>query len=294
LRCDTVMSVAKRLIVNADGFGFGPGATQGIIDAIREGNFITSVSVNANFPDAERVREVVREFPNISIGVHLNPLAGGPCLPPHRVPSLVGPDGFFHNYSFSRRLQAGTISLKELEAELDAQIRKVKELAGDRLTHLDSQGNGHLRYFGLFIALARKWGLQRMRNNAALICLESQHPWVSKLKVYICKPHVRLVHWYLRYQMRRARAAGLRMPDNLVVVGYAGTGNKTNPDNWVRILNNLPPGTHEIYCHPAYPDGTLQRWSYYYEERGRELDILRGIELRELALKKSRRGTYQF
>ena len=46
-----MVSSRKRLIVNADGFGFGPGATQGIIDALREGKFITSVSVNANFAE---------------------------------------------------------------------------------------------------------------------------------------------------------------------------------------------------------------------------------------------------
>ena len=67
------MGFTKRLIVNADGFGFGAGATQGILDAIREGHFISSVSVNANFPDAERIAELISEFPHVSIGVHLNP-----------------------------------------------------------------------------------------------------------------------------------------------------------------------------------------------------------------------------
>lgn len=277
----------KRLIVNADGFGFGVGATQGVIDAIREGEFITSLSVNANFPDADRVREVVREFPHISIGVHVNPLAGKPCLPAHRVPSLVGPDGFFHNREFPHLLKKGAIALNELEAELDAQIRKVKELAGDRLTHLDSQGNGHLNYFNIFLALARKWGLKRMRNNASSICLESPHPAVSRAKVYLCKPHVWLAHQYRKHQMRQARTVGMRMADDLITVGYASTGNKANPDNWVRLLKNLPPGTHEIYCHPAYPDETLQRWSYYHEDRGRELEILRNVDLREFALKEA-------
>jgi predicted glycoside hydrolase/deacetylase ChbG (UPF0249 family) len=70
-----------------------------------------------------------------------------------------------------------------------------------------------------------------------------------------------------------------------VTVGYAGTGNKASPDNWLRILQNLPPGTHEIYCHPAYPDETLRRWSYYCEDRAAELAILRRPDLREAAYK---------
>jgi predicted glycoside hydrolase/deacetylase ChbG (UPF0249 family) len=281
------MSLPKRLIVNADGFGFGPGATQGVLDALREGKFISSVSVNANFPDVERVRELVREFPHVSIGVHLNPMVGSPSLPSDQVPSLVGRGGFFHGDNFTKLLKTGAIAQEELEAEFDAQISRVKDLAGDRVTHLDSQGNRHLSYFDLFLNLARKWGLRRMRNNASLICLEAPKPTLSRLKVYLLNPHVWLAHQYRRHQMRRAREAGMRMADNLVTVGYAGTGNKTDPRNWLRILRNLPPGTHEIYCHPAYPDATLCRWSYYRDERARELEMLSGAELPEAARKES-------
>ena len=67
----------------------------------------------------------------------------------------------------------------------------------------------------------------------------------------------------------------MRLADNLVTVGYAGKGNKSNPENWFRILKNLPAGTYEIYCHPAYPDETLRRWSYYCDDRARELAMLR-------------------
>jgi predicted glycoside hydrolase/deacetylase ChbG (UPF0249 family) len=277
------MGASRRLIVNADGFGFGPGATQGVLDALREGKFISSVSVNANFPDVDRVRELVTEFPSLSIGVHLNPMVGIPCLPPSQVPSLVGPDGFFHADNFPKLLRRGSISHKELEREFDAQIAQVKQLAGSRLTHLDSQANRHLDYFELFLSLAQKWGLKRMRNNASLICLESPKPSLSRLQVYLRRPHVWLAHQYRKYQMRRARAAGMRMADDLITVGYAGVGNKADLKTWLCVLRNLPPGTHEIYCHPAYPDETLRRWSYYQDERAMELDVLRGERLRHEA-----------
>ena len=278
------MHISRKLIVNADGFGFGPGATQGIIDAIREGQFISSVSVNANFPDVERIRDLISQFPHISIGVHLNPMAGKPCLPAHQVPSLVGPDGYLQNEKFPKLLRNGSVSLTELEAEFDAQIGRVKELAGTRLTHLDSQGNRHLDYFALFLKVARKWGIQRMRNNASLICLESRRPRHSRLQMYLQRPHVWLAHSYRKYQMSRARAAGMRMADKLVTVGYAGVGNKSKFDSWANVLKNLPGGTYEIYCHPAYPDETLRHWSYYYNERAEELAILRSRELRDAAL----------
>lgn len=272
----------KRLIVNADGFGFGAGATDGITDAIRDGSFISSVSINANFPEAERIRDLVAQFPHISIGVHLNPMAGKPCLPAERVPSLVGKDGCLQNEKFPRLLRKGAIAKSELEAELDAQIAKAKELAGSRLTHVDSQGNQHLAYFNLFLKLARKWGIQRMRNNASLICLESPHPRSARLKVYVSQPQVGGVHLYRRYQMRKARAAGLRLADNLITVGYAGRA-KTDEESWLCVLRNLPIGTYEIYCHPGYADNTLRRWSVYHEQREQELAVLRNPELREAA-----------
>ena len=278
-----MMPVVKRLIVNADGFGFGPGATQGVFDAIQEGQFISSVSVNANFPEAERVQELIKAFPQISIGVHLNPMAGRPCLAPHQIPSLVNGEGFFYEQEFLVRLRRGAIVEVELEAEFDAQIGRVKTLAGDRLTHLDSQGNSHLDYFDLFLTLGKKWGVQRMRTNASLICLESSYPRWVRLQVYGRKPRVWLAHRYRRYQMERARRAGMRMADRLLTVGYTREGNKTNPDNWVRILRNLSPGTYEIYCHPAYPDAVLRRWSYYCDERKQELEILRQGVLCEVA-----------
>jgi predicted glycoside hydrolase/deacetylase ChbG (UPF0249 family) len=277
------MNGSKKLIVNADGFGFGPGATQGIIDAIREGHFVSSVSVNANFPEVERIRELLSEFPHISIGVHLNPMAGKPCLPQRQVPSLIGSDGYFQNEKFPKLLRRGAISLTELEAEFDAQIQTVKELAGSRLTHLDSQGNRHLDYLHLFLKVARKWGIQRMRNNASVICLEAPRTERSRFKAYLGKPHVWMAHRYRRWQMRKARAAGMRMAERLITVGYSGLGNKTNPQTWARILGNLPAGTSEIYCHPAYPDETLRRWSTYCEQRAQELVILRNQELYNIA-----------
>ncbi|HWP58312.1 MAG TPA: ChbG/HpnK family deacetylase [Candidatus Acidoferrales bacterium] len=275
----------RRLVVNADGFGFGPGATAGIIDAIRQGGFISSVSVNANFPEARRVRELLDAFPAVSIGVHLNPIAGRPCLSPKEVPSLVDRDGFFHGKNFLPRLRAGLIDRAELKAELDAQIALVKRWAGERLTHLDSQAHHHLYELDLFLALARKWNIRRMRNNASLICLESPMPGLSRRQVYLRRPHVWLAHRYRQYQMWRARRAGMRMADRLVTVGYGGEGNKTELKNWLRVLENLPAGTYEIFCHPAYPDETLRRWASYCEERAKELAVLCTRHLFEIARK---------
>ncbi len=184
---------------------------------------------------------------------------------------------------FSKRWKRGEISPAELEAEFDAQIVRVREWAGDRLTHLDSHQNSHLSYFDLFLRLARKWRIPFIRTNASTICLEARNPRLARVAAYVRRPHVFVAHLYRRAQMRRAAAAGLRMADRLVTVGYAAMGNKAVAENWVRILRNLPSGVSEIYCHPAYPDETLERWASYTRPRAQELEILRRPELRELA-----------
>lgn len=277
----------RRLIVNADGFGFGPGATQAIFDALAGGGPITSVSVNANFPDAARTQELVARHPRVSVGVHVNPIVGSPLLPVSEVSSLVTSEGLFHGAGFLRRWRAGRIREAELRAELDAQIAFVRDLARDSLTHLDSHQNSHLQYFDLFLDLARRWGIPCIRTNASAIALEAERPGAARFAAYARRPHVFVGHIYRRRQMRRARDAGLRLADRLVTVGYAGTGNKAVEENWRRVFRNLPAGTSEIYCHPAYPDETLRRWADYTEPRLRELEILRTPRLVE-AIRASR------
>jgi predicted glycoside hydrolase/deacetylase ChbG (UPF0249 family) len=282
--CDAAVRTKRRLIVNADGFGFGPGATQGILDALAGGGPITSVSVNANFPEAERVKELVARHPALSVGVHLNPIVGSPCAPPKSVPTLVGENGEFHGKRFYELWRRGQVSLGDLEHEFDAQIRSVQSFLGDRPTHLDAQEHSHLLYFDLFLRMAAKWNIPCLRTNASLIGLESPRPRSARLRAYLRRPHVYWGHAYRRFQMSRARRRGFRMAERLVTVGYAGTGNKTVLANWVHVLRNLPAGTFEIYCHPGYPDAVIRRWSTTYAEpRLAELGILRTPELRDVA-----------
>ena len=274
----------KRLIVNADGFGFGEGATRGIMEAIERGGFITSVSVNANFPAANQVATLTQRFPQISIGVHVNPIVGLPCLPPERVPSLVDASGSFHGARFLPLLRAGKISHDELGLELNEQVARIQKMAGDRLTHLDSHQNSHLHYFTLFLEIARTWNITRIRNNASLICLESPHARAARLTAYMKRPDVFLAHTYRRMQMNIARRSGFRMADRLITVGYVSSRKKDTRESWENIFRNLPDGTYEIYCHPAYPDDTLRTHATYVEQRKKELDIASDPELRRFAL----------
>jgi predicted glycoside hydrolase/deacetylase ChbG (UPF0249 family) len=84
--------------------------------------------------------------------------------------------------------------------------------------------------------------------------------------------------------MRRAAAAGLKLADRLVTVGYAGVGNKARRENWIAVFRNLPQGTSEIYCHPAHPDEVLAKWASYVQPRAEELRVLSDPGLRSTAV----------
>ncbi|MBK5189205.1 MAG: ChbG/HpnK family deacetylase, partial [Gemmatimonadaceae bacterium] len=75
----------RRLIVNADDFGFSSGVTRGIVEAHAAGS-VTSTSMMANGIDWESAVRLARATRSLGVGVHLNLVQGRPLL---RVPSLT-------------------------------------------------------------------------------------------------------------------------------------------------------------------------------------------------------------
>ena len=68
----------KYVIVNADDFGFSMGISRGIIRAHLEG-VCTSTTITANMPDAATAMELLKDAPELAVGVHLN-ISQGPPL----------------------------------------------------------------------------------------------------------------------------------------------------------------------------------------------------------------------
>ena len=119
----------------------------------------------------------VKQFPHISVGVHVNPVVGRPVSPPAEIPTLVNGDGEFYYKDFTRRLLHKDIATQELEHELSAQIQRVRNW-GVNISHLDSHQNQHLYppYFSVFLALMRKHQIACMRTHAHFMIADSPHP----------------------------------------------------------------------------------------------------------------------
>jgi len=261
----------RRLIINADGYGFTAGITRGIEESIAHG-VVTSISVNSNFEAVWPLEDFIRQHPHISVGVHLNPIVGRPIAEPRDVPTLVTRGGEFHFEEFTPRLQRGQIDLAELAYELALQIERVQRLV-PTVTHLDSHENRHLwpRYFSIFVELARTHGIPRMRTHARQLFTGYPHPGLTTSAFYFTHPKRVLTHGVARFLMRRARRSGMRMCDRLLTTrGWKSRDSGSLLDAWLRVARGCPPGRNEIFCHPGYVDDDLRLWDRVILERREE------------------------
>jgi predicted glycoside hydrolase/deacetylase ChbG (UPF0249 family) len=110
----------KRLIINADDFGYTEGVVQGIIE-LHQAGLVSSTSCMTNMPAWPQAAAYLREYPEFAAGVHLVFNGGRPVLPAEQVPALLGQDGqFLDDGQILRSLRRGTGT--QLRAELRAQI----------------------------------------------------------------------------------------------------------------------------------------------------------------------------
>jgi len=156
------LSPRKRLIVNADDFGFTPGVNRGIIAAHRQG-ILTAATLMANgdaFDDAVRL---AREAPTLDVGCHLVLISGRSLLPPYG--PLPGSVKELLGALVARRIR--------LFDELAAQVRKVLA-AGLAPTHLDTHKHTHLAppVLDAVARVAEEFRIRWVRRTLLPACFE--------------------------------------------------------------------------------------------------------------------------
>jgi len=120
----------RRLIVNADDFGFTAGVNRAIVEAHTHG-IVTSSTLMANGNAFEDAVRLAKSVPRLSVGCHVVLTDGEPVLAAKLLPSIIsahsgGPR--FHDGlpSFVARALVGRLDPGEIEAEASAQIRKLQ------------------------------------------------------------------------------------------------------------------------------------------------------------------------
>lgn len=256
----------KRLVVNADDFGFTRDVNQGIIEAHRNGilTATTLMAPGAAFDDAV---SLAKENPTLDVGCHLV-LVGSPGLIQRDLPSTV-----------PQLLQAITLGRISVYQELVAQVRKILD-AGLAPTHLDTHKHTHL--------------LPPVLAAVARISEEFAIPWVRRpfdLPLHSKRPGIvtRAVSGSFsvvrgRFERELTRR-GCRSTDHFA--GFQITGNY-DARELAELIRTLPEGSTELMCHPGICTAELRAASTRLKEsRERELRALTSAEVR-VALKEAR------
>jgi chitin disaccharide deacetylase len=271
----------KRLIVNADDFGYTQGVNAGVIRGFRNG-IITSTTIMANgvaFDDA-----VIRakENPKLGVGCHLV-LVDGVCVaPPSSIPSLVDKRGRLpHTWTvLIRKLMTGTVDGDDIARELRAQIRKIVQ-AGIEPSHLDSHKHthSHPRVMEEVVRVATEFGIRRIRKpfeDANLLLKSAFAGGWHTLKRSAAALAVRKA---LPEFKELTRTNGIATPDYFW--GVAATG-RLNNGALLSTVASIPEGVSELMCHPGEYDEQLESSNTSLKrQRQEELDALVDPSVRE-------------
>lgn len=243
----------KRLIINADDFGYTRGVNAGIVHAHREG-VLTSATVMANGGAFEDAARLARETPTLDVGCHLVLVEG---------PSLI--TGELLPETPRQLLIALAMRRIDVYAELRAQIEKIIA-AGIRPTHLDSHKHTHLApsVFRIVLRLASEFGISYVRLPLDRTVRFARLPCAMAS----------------RYYRGLATDYHIRMTDHFL--GFRLTGS-LNEDTFTAALSRLPEGTTEFMCHPGFLDPELEQApTRLKESRSLEVEALTSPRAREL------------
>jgi chitin disaccharide deacetylase len=251
----------KRLIVNADDFGFTPDVNRGIVAAHREG-ILTASTLMANGEAFEDAVRLARETPALDLGCHLVLISGRSVLPPYASLPASAP-------ALLRALAARRIRVYD---ELAAQVRKILA-AGLQPTHLDTHKHTHLA--------------PPVLDAVARIAEEFDIRWVRRpfdvpltaARGGVLKRATSSGLQLLRSRFHRVLTRhGCRTTDHFA--GFQITGRFRAPE-LARLIRGLPEGLTEFMCHPGYCGEHLrQAHTRLKESRQREMEALMAPEVR--------------
>jgi hopanoid biosynthesis associated protein HpnK len=243
----------RKLIVTADDFGLSLPVNEAVEKALRDG-VLSAASLMVGAPAMEDAVMRARKLPSLGVGLHVTLLGGRPVLPAKEVPGLVGPDERFPDDAirFGVALYASPELRRQANAEIEAQFERF-HATGLVMDHINGHRHFHLHpvVLGAIARLAPRFGSPPVR-----LPLE---PFAASFQANRDRAMGRFSGWlFYSVQTRRIRRAltdGNRLASNDHVFGLYDSGAMTE-DRLLRLLDHLPEGVSEIYCHPA-----TRRWN---------------------------------
>ena len=267
-----VYKSSKRLIVNADDLGLSRGITDGILLSHRKG-IVTSASLMVNQPATDYAVGKLRGVPSLDVGIHLNLCQGRPVLPPRSVPSLVGSDGsFLPPAQMAKKLLLWQASPKEIEAEFRAQIDRMLSY-GLAPSHADSHHRFHFYPAAaiVFSRAIRSRGIRRARAAKKRTWPKTSGAFEAHAGQWCRRAAVSAYNDFLQ----RVMFSELKLPDAGVALHPRFRGKLPELSNaWCFAIENMPPGTYEIWCHPGFDQPGFSERDPLHEQREFEAVML--------------------
>jgi hopanoid biosynthesis associated protein HpnK len=246
----------RRLIVNADDFGFTSGVNRAIVEAHTRG-VVTSSTLMANGPAFAEAAQLAKTVPKLSVGCHVVLTDGEPVLGAEQLPSLTRAAHFRDGMvAFAARAVAGAMDAEEISAEAAAQIRKIQS-AGIVVSHIDTHKHTHLfpRILRPLLLAAAACGVRAIRNPfGPRLPLRSSH-LLARPGLWARYVEVRILGGFAGKFREAVDREGFTTPDGTLGIVVTGALDETL---FYAIARSIPEGTWEFVCHPGYNDPDLQ------------------------------------
>lgn len=277
----------RRLIVNADDFGFTAGVNRAIVEAHTHG-IVTSSTLMANGRAFEDAVGLAKTVPRMSVGCHVVLIDGEPVVDRNLLPSLTSARSGSARFrdglkTFAGRALAGRLDAGEIEVEVSAQIRRLQS-AGIVVSHLDTHKHTHLFPAVLrpLLRAARACGVHAVRNPFGPRKPLKSSEVLTRPSLWTRYAEVRILRTLAAKFRDAASREGLATPDGTLGIVVTGA---LDEKLFRAIADSIPEGTWEFVCHPGYNDDDLKSArTRLRESRETELRVLTMPEARELLL----------
>jgi chitin disaccharide deacetylase len=236
------------LIICADDFGLSPAINEAVRSASLDG-VLSAASLMVGAPAAAQAVQIARQLPRLKVGLHVVLADGKAVLPQDRVPALVDANGCFRNGMLLDSVQfyARPEVRAQLAAEIGAQFAAFAR-TGLQLDHVNAHKHFQLHpgILKMIVEIGRPYGAFGVRVPAEPLWFARQAGGLASLA-----GSAGLKPW-LGLMRKRLRQSGMAYNDRVFGVACSG---QLDESVLLSILHRLPPGTTEIYLHPAVSTG---------------------------------------
>jgi chitin disaccharide deacetylase len=246
----------RRLIINADDFGFTPGVNRAIVEAHRSG-VVTSSTLMANGAAFAAATELAKSAPKLSIGCHVVLIDGEPVLGSDQLPSLTQSLRFRDGLkAFAARALTGRMNADEIAAEAAAQIRKLQS-AGIQVSHVDTHKHAHVfpQILRPLLRAAADCGVRAVRNPFGPRMPLRSSQLLARPNLWTRYAEVQVLRRFAGKFREAVAREGFSTPDGTLGIEVTGILDETL---FHAIARSIPDGTWEFVCHPGYNDADLR------------------------------------